>query len=188
MTPGALALVAEFETAAKATRAAEEELRKRLTEQITSIERQRAFAFRRTRLVRSLAAAVEAGTANPEGEGDATEIEAKVWSKQRRCVRDELGWTGEPFMTYRGSGCTTCNGTSYKGRIALYEVMPLDEVLRQSGHFGPRVEVPDDLRVVTARFPTQLRYEAENREVTLAEYKGKADVVLIFYCFDWGSI
>lgn len=27
-----------------------------------------------------------------------------------------------------------------------------------------------------------------NREVTLAEYKGKADVVLIFYCFDWGSI
>jgi type IV pilus assembly protein PilB len=43
----------------------------------------------------------------------------------------ELGWTGEPFMTYRGSGCTTCNGTSYKGRIALYEVMPLDEVIRE---------------------------------------------------------
>jgi type IV pilus assembly protein PilB len=43
----------------------------------------------------------------------------------------ELGWAGEPFMTYKGSGCTTCNGTSYKGRIALYEVMPLDEVVRE---------------------------------------------------------
>lgn len=95
MTPGALALVAEFETAAKATRAAEEELRKRLTEQIASIERQRAFAFRRTRLVRSLASAVQAETAKPEGEGDAAETEAKVWSAQRRAVSDELGWTGE---------------------------------------------------------------------------------------------
>src|SRR5262245_12882262 len=94
MTPGALALVAEFETAAKATRAAEEELRKKLTEQIASIERQRAFAFRRTRLVRSLASAVEPDTAK-SGEEDEAEIEAETWSKQRRAVRDELGWTGE---------------------------------------------------------------------------------------------
>jgi len=43
----------------------------------------------------------------------------------------DLGWAGEPFMAYRGAGCTTCNGTSYKGRIALYEVMPLDEVIRE---------------------------------------------------------
>ena len=95
MTPGTLALVAEFESAAKATRAAEEELRKRLTEQIASIERQRAFAFRRTRLVRCLAAAVEADTAKPEAQVGEAEIEAKVWSGQRRAVRDELGWTGE---------------------------------------------------------------------------------------------
>ena len=26
------------------------------------------------------------------------------------------------------------------------------------------------------------------REVTLGEFKGQADVVLVFYCFDWGSI
>jgi type IV pilus assembly protein PilB len=43
----------------------------------------------------------------------------------------ELGWAGEPFMAYRGAGCSTCNNTAYKGRIALYEVMPLDEVLRE---------------------------------------------------------
>jgi peroxiredoxin len=27
----------------------------------------------------------------------------------------------------------------------------------------------------------------ENRDITLSEYRGK-DVVLVFYCFDWGSI
>ena len=26
------------------------------------------------------------------------------------------------------------------------------------------------------------------REISLAEFKGAADVVLLFYCFDWGSI
>lgn len=26
------------------------------------------------------------------------------------------------------------------------------------------------------------------REVSLAEFKGKSDVVLLFYCFDWGNI
>jgi len=33
------------------------------------------------------------------------------------------------FASYKGAGCPTCNQTGYKGRIALYEVMPLyDEV------------------------------------------------------------
>ena len=27
----------------------------------------------------------------------------------------------------------------------------------------------------------------EGRPITLAEYKGR-DVVLVFYCYDWGSI
>ncbi|MGE5311499.1 MAG: type IV-A pilus assembly ATPase PilB [Nitrospirota bacterium] len=29
------------------------------------------------------------------------------------------------FASYKGAGCSTCNQTGYKGRIALYEVMPL---------------------------------------------------------------
>jgi len=96
MTPAALALVAEFESAAKATRAAEEELRKRLTEQIASIERQRAFAFRRTRLVRTLATAADVNAAKPEAERrDEAVVAAEAWSRQRRAVREELGWTGE---------------------------------------------------------------------------------------------
>ncbi len=29
----------------------------------------------------------------------------------------------------KGTGCSTCNGTGYKGRVALYEVMPMwDEI------------------------------------------------------------
>jgi hypothetical protein len=96
MTPAALALVAQFESAAKATRAAEEELRKKLTEQIAGVERQRAFAFRRSRLIRSLAAAVDTDAAKPEAKHeDEAELEAKVWSQQRLAVREELGWTGE---------------------------------------------------------------------------------------------
>jgi len=43
----------------------------------------------------------------------------------------ELGATGEPFVCYRGSGCAQCGGTGYRGRIALYEVMPLWEELRE---------------------------------------------------------
>jgi peroxiredoxin len=26
------------------------------------------------------------------------------------------------------------------------------------------------------------------KNVSLSDYKGRADVVLVFYCFDWGSI
>jgi type IV pilus assembly protein PilB len=43
----------------------------------------------------------------------------------------EMGWTGEPFTPQRGAGCTNCGGTSYKGRIALYEVMPVGEEVRE---------------------------------------------------------
>src|SRR3990167_7292989 len=35
------------------------------------------------------------------------------------------------FKCYHGKGCSTCNGSGYKGRIALYEVMPLTESLKE---------------------------------------------------------
>jgi type IV pilus assembly protein PilB len=31
---------------------------------------------------------------------------------------------------YRGSGCEACSGTGYKGRMAIYEVLPLSPELR----------------------------------------------------------
>lgn len=35
------------------------------------------------------------------------------------------------FVCYKGKGCPACNNTGYKGRIALYEVMPLTEGLKE---------------------------------------------------------
>ena len=45
----------------------------------------------------------------------------------------EIGFAPEPvgdFKTYKGKGCGTCNGTGYKGRIGLYEVMEVTEGIR----------------------------------------------------------
>jgi type IV pilus assembly protein PilB len=33
--------------------------------------------------------------------------------------------------TFKGTGCGTCNGTGYKGRVGLYEVMEITEELRE---------------------------------------------------------
>jgi type IV pilus assembly protein PilB len=43
----------------------------------------------------------------------------------------ELGWKGEPFTPVKGHGCPTCGGTGYRGRIALYEVMPVTDPIRE---------------------------------------------------------
>jgi type IV pilus assembly protein PilB len=42
-----------------------------------------------------------------------------------------LGWSNEPFMPVRGAGCPSCGGTGYRGRIALYEVMPITDHVRE---------------------------------------------------------
>ncbi|MDR3567149.1 MAG: type IV-A pilus assembly ATPase PilB [Syntrophobacteraceae bacterium] len=35
------------------------------------------------------------------------------------------------FACYRGAGCSACNDTGYRGRIALYEIMPMYEQIRE---------------------------------------------------------
>jgi hypothetical protein len=82
MTPAATALLATYEAAAKSAQAAEEELRERMAAEVARLERQRAFAFRRARLIRALAQ--HAGTADAEPE--------EAWRAQRQAVRHELGW------------------------------------------------------------------------------------------------
>jgi type IV pilus assembly protein PilB len=37
----------------------------------------------------------------------------------------------EKVKCFKGKGCSTCNGTGYKGRIALYEVMPFTETIKE---------------------------------------------------------
>ncbi len=35
------------------------------------------------------------------------------------------------FTPFHGAGCPSCNGSGYRGRIALYEVMPVSEEIRE---------------------------------------------------------
>ena len=45
-----------------------------------------------------------------------------------------LGMSEEQVRTatvYRGRGCGTCSETGYKGRVALYEVMPFTDELKE---------------------------------------------------------
>jgi type IV pilus assembly protein PilB len=35
------------------------------------------------------------------------------------------------FQVYKGKGCSICNNTGYKGRVGLYEVMPLKEEIKE---------------------------------------------------------
>ncbi len=40
---------------------------------------------------------------------------------------DKLG----SFVTYRGRGCSICNDTGYKGRIGIYQVMPMFDEIKE---------------------------------------------------------
>jgi type IV pilus assembly protein PilB len=35
------------------------------------------------------------------------------------------------FSCYKGAGCARCSNTGYKGRVALYEVLPVREEIRE---------------------------------------------------------
>jgi len=37
----------------------------------------------------------------------------------------------DEYVCYRGKGCTTCNNTGYKGRVGIYQVMPMFEEIRE---------------------------------------------------------
>jgi type IV pilus assembly protein PilB len=46
----------------------------------------------------------------------------------------DMGMTGEQIAAatiYHGKGCKTCGNTGYKGRVALYEVMPFFDELKE---------------------------------------------------------
>jgi type IV pilus assembly protein PilB len=46
----------------------------------------------------------------------------------------DAGFTPEEapsIVSYKGTGCDVCNKTGYKGRVALYEVMPIKEEIKE---------------------------------------------------------
>ncbi len=49
-------------------------------------------------------------------------------------VLEAAGFTKEEaqsLVTYKGSGCDVCNKTGYKGRVALYEIMPIRDEIKE---------------------------------------------------------
>jgi len=81
MSQALAALVTDLEGAAAAAWREEEALRTRMAQEIAVLERRRAFAFRRSHLVKALGAAA----ARAEKSED-------VAAAQRTSVRHELGW------------------------------------------------------------------------------------------------
>ncbi|MFN8091512.1 MAG: ATPase, T2SS/T4P/T4SS family [Vicinamibacteria bacterium] len=58
-----------------------------------------------------------------------TDVTAEVPSKTLIDIGfqpDQIG----TFQVFKGKGCATCNGTGYKGRVGLYEVMEISEGIR----------------------------------------------------------
>jgi type IV pilus assembly protein PilB len=60
--------------------------------------------------------------------------ECKVEVKNLDEALIDLGFPAsdlDEIKTFKGAGCTNCNGTGYKGRVGLYEVMEITEELRE---------------------------------------------------------
>ena len=54
--------------------------------------------------------------------------------KYEKKVLEDCGFTAEQIATgklVKGAGCRTCNGSGYKGRVALYEVMTFTDTLKE---------------------------------------------------------
>jgi type IV pilus assembly protein PilB len=49
------------------------------------------------------------------------------------------GWDGALFATRQGAGCAACGGTGFRGRAAVYELLPLGEDLREGLATGASV-------------------------------------------------
>ncbi|MFB9374175.1 type II secretion system ATPase GspE [Algimonas porphyrae] len=48
----------------------------------------------------------------------------------------ELGLTGRGVTMYKPVGCSHCSGVGYRGRLGIYEIVPMDETLRAMIHEG----------------------------------------------------
>jgi type IV pilus assembly protein PilB len=53
-------------------------------------------------------------------------VDCKQPMKYERKILEDCGFSAEQIANaklMKGAGCRTCNGSGYKGRVALYEVM-----------------------------------------------------------------
>jgi type IV pilus assembly protein PilB len=53
----------------------------------------------------------------------------------------------EGYRVMQGQGCGVCNGTGYKGRTGIYQVMPVFEEIRQAVYAGKNTDEINDIAV-----------------------------------------
>ena len=53
----------------------------------------------------------------------------------------------EGYMVMQGRGCRECNGTGYKGRTGIYQVMPVFEEIRQAVYAGRNTDEINEIAV-----------------------------------------
>jgi len=75
------------------------------------------------------------------------------------------------FQPMQGKGCTVCNGTGYKGRVGIYQVMPVTEEIRDAVYAGKN---SDELnKIAVSQGVKTLRMAALNKvkdgSISLAE-------------------
>ena len=51
------------------------------------------------------------------------------------------------FQPMQGRGCKTCNGTGYKGRVGIYQVMPVTDEIRDAVYAGKNSDEINDIAV-----------------------------------------
>ena len=51
------------------------------------------------------------------------------------------------FQPMQGKGCKVCNGTGYKGRVGIYQVMPVSDEIRDAVYAGKNADELNDIAV-----------------------------------------
>ncbi|MDQ6979562.1 MAG: type IV-A pilus assembly ATPase PilB, partial [Mariprofundaceae bacterium] len=65
------------------------------------------------------------------------------------------------FQPMQGKGCSVCNGTGYKGRVGIYQVMPVYEEIREAVYAGKN---SDDINAIAVSLGVKtLRMSALNK-------------------------
>ena len=101
--------------------------------------------------------------------------EAAALSVEEALMLGDEGLAGRAVG--RGAGCAACHGTGYRGRLALQEVLVLDDVLRRALLRGTSLT---ELRTLAARSGRQ-SLRAEGRRRVLAGLTTAAEVRRVLY-------
>ncbi|MCI6752181.1 MAG: GspE/PulE family protein [Selenomonadaceae bacterium] len=101
--------------------------------------------------------------------------EAAALSVEEALMLGDEGLAGRAVR--RGAGCAACHGTGYRGRLALQEVLVLDDVLRRALLRGTSLT---ELRTLAARSGRQ-SLRADGRRKVLAGLTTAAEVRRVLY-------